>query len=318
MKRGKLLNIVENFFEPDGDLSYEYFNKGYSTKKWIITCKNKQYILKKIPTKNDLRAKFIMQIHEYLYENNMTVEIISTIDGGKILKKDGKFYIMLTKINTDFNNITNIEFAKLLAKLHSILNLYPSNIESVNIKNYKLFNFNELNNKTSKYREIIEFKYSILQKNKFLKKKINNKIIHGDFYEDNVLFEKKTNMFYIIDFDNTSYGSRSYEIISSGLKCCFNIDSEIMLENFLNYLKTYISHSCNVNLESFQDLYDFLEEAEFVIANDTYLIDDKNYNKKYTHRYIYFRFTLLKWYVENKVLIYNELKFFIYNGEYLK
>jgi hypothetical protein len=91
--------------------------------------------------------------------------------------------------------------------------------------------------------EVLDYKKKFIISNSRISSDFNlghDTIVHGDYHEQNVFFDKDDNISHIFDFEKTKVSSRHLELIRSMFLICFNHDYS--KENFKKaklYFDTY-------------------------------------------------------------------------------
>jgi len=177
-------------------LKIESLDKGYASSKWIIYTKDgNMYVLKQVNKQSIQRVDFILNVESSL--GDFCPEIILTKEDMLYYVKDNDIYYICEYIDfvdyvLDEDRLEKIGY--LLADLHKNLKTIKldKNVFLKNENNYddlleylKYYKDNEL----LEYVQIIEYKLNILNELKMENIDFNNldeQIIHGDFYQDNV------------------------------------------------------------------------------------------------------------------------------------
>ena len=128
--------------------------------------------------------------------------------------------------------------------------------------------------------------------------KYNNKIVHGDFYLDNII---KTNKLVCLDLDQTCIFPLQYEIYRAISMICYdkNFDDTKILYNIKNFLEGYK----NVYYITNEYLLDGLNLFNYISLNSLYCLDvddDISYAK--------YKFEMIKWLLSKKNSVINIIK----------
>ena len=254
-------SIIEDFYNIS-IIKKQSLSAGYTCKKWILTTKNSKYLLKEMVINELNRLEFINIVQNILSINNLSAKIIFTTDGSTYFIYDNNYYVLyeyIDGIHLDKQKLSfqeQYELGYLLGNIHKILNsIKIQNIEKYNTKclNMSSPNLDRINdlihlhvkkgNKEaimllrSKLKMLKEFNFENI-KQTYLK--YNNRIVHGDFYLDNII---KTNKLMCIDLDQTCIFPLQYEIYRAMSMICYDesLDDLKILHNIENFLKVYKS-----------------------------------------------------------------------------
>jgi len=285
-------------------LKIESLDKGYASSKWIIYTKDgNMYVLKQVNKQSIQRVDFILNVESSL--GDFCPEIILTKEDMLYYVKDNDIYYICEYIDfvdyvLDEDRLEKIGY--LLADLHKNLKTIKldKNVFLKNENNYddlleylKYYKDNEL----LEYVQIIEYKLNILNELKMENIDFNNldeQIIHGDFYQDNVLCVG--NQYKVIDFDQCCHFYREYEIMRAMFMLCVNTKNSIadILENMRNFVKGYLD---NNYIKSPIDAYNLYL---YVQANSLSSIRPGDNLNQLKHNFALKRFEILKILYENK------------------
>ena len=312
-------SIIEDFYNIS-IIKKQSLSAGYTCKKWILTTKNSKYLLKEMVINELNRLEFINIVQNILSINNLSAKIIFTTDGSTYFIYDNNYYVLyeyIDGIHLDKQKLSfqeQYELGCFLGNIHKILNsIKIQNIEKYNTKclNMSSPNLDRINdlihlhvkkgNKEaimllrSKLKMLKEFNFENI-KQTYLK--YNNRIVHGDFYLDNII---KTNKLMCIDLDQTCIFPLQYEIYRAMSMICYDesLDDLKILHNIENFLKGYKSvyHISNEYLLEGLDLFNYIS------LNSLYCLgidDDISYAK--------YKFKMIGWLIKNKGSIINIIK----------
>lgn len=311
--------IIEDFYNIS-IIKKQSLSAGYICKKWILTTENSKYLLKRMDINELNRLKFINIIQNILSINNLSARIIFTTDNSTYFIYNNNYYVLYEYIDGTQLNKQKLSFQEqyelgyLLGNIHKILNSTEiQNIENYNTKclNMSRPNIDRINdliclhikkgNKEaimilkSKLKLLKEFNFENI-KQAYLK--YNNKIVHGDFYLDNII---KTNKLMCLDLDQTCIFPLQYEIYRAISMICYdeNFDDLKILNNIENFLKGYKS----VYHISDDYLLEGLDLFNYISLNSLYCLgidDDISYAK--------YKFKMIQWLIENKDSIIDIIK----------
>lgn len=311
--------IIEDFYNIS-IIKKQSLLAGYVCKKWILTTQNSKYLLKEMAINELNRLEFINIVQNILSINNLSAKIISTTDGSTYFIYDNHYYVLYEYIDGTHLDKQKLSFQEqyelgyLLGNIHKILNSTKiQNIEKYNTKclNMSSPNLDRINdliqlhsrkeNKDaicllkSKLKMLKEFNFEKIEQTYL---KYNNKIVHGDFYLDNII---KTNKLLCIDLDQTCVFPLQYEIYRAISMICYDesFDDLKNLHNIENFLKGYKS----VYHISDEYLLEGLDLFNYISLNSLYCLgvdDDISYAK--------YKFKMIEWLIMNKDCIVNIIK----------
>ena len=311
--------IIEDFYNIS-IIKKQSLLAGYVCKKWILTTQNSKYLLKEMAINELNRLEFINIVQNILSINNLSAKIISTTDGSTYFIYDNHYYVLYEYIDGTHLDKQKLSFQEqyelgyLLGNIHKILN--STKIQSIEKYNTKCLNMSSPNldrindliqlhsrkeNKDaicllkSKLKMLKEFNFEKIEQTYL---KYNNKIVHGDFYLDNII---KTNKLLCIDLDQTCVFPLQYEIYRAISMICYDesFDDLKILHNIENFLKGYKS----VYHISDEYLLEGLDLFNYISLNSLYCLgvdDDISYAK--------YKFKMIEWLIMNKDCIVNIIK----------
>ena len=311
--------IIEDFYNIS-IIKKQPLSAGYTCKKWILTTEDSKYLLKEMTINELNRLEFINIVQNILSINNLSAKIICTVDDNMYFIYNNNYYVLYEYINGIHLDKQKLSFQEqyelgcLLGNIHKILNsIKIQNLEKYNTKclNMSSPNISRINDLIhlhvrkgneeaimilkSKLKLLKEFNFEII-KQAYLK--YNNKIVHGDFYLDNII---KTNKLMCLDLDQTCIFPLQYEIYRAISMICYdeNFDDLKILHNIEHFLKGYKSvyHISNEYLLEGLDLFNYIS------LNSLYCLgidDDISYAK--------YKFKMIQWFIENKDSIIDIIK----------
>lgn len=133
-----------------------------------------------------------------------------------------------------------------LAKIHKLMKVIPDNNLSGKLswpKKTEKFNINSIMNHHYIAREVVDFYLFVKGNSEFLNN-ISKQWLHGDFRVNNLVLNRQDGGFQLknIDFDNTSFFPRIYEIVRGFMCTVVNDKFPVNGSNlFDNYLDAYES-----------------------------------------------------------------------------
>ena len=314
--KNKIINDFYNIFI----IEKQPLSLGYACKKWILTTKDRKYLLKEMAVDKLNRLEFINVVQNILSSNNLSAKIIFTIDGRTYFTYNDKYYVLYEYIDGLHLNKQRLgsqeqyKLGELLGNIHKTLNSsIIKNIKNYDTKNLNMTtpNIDRINNlirlhvKTGNTEaiQILRSKLKLLKKVDFrsieqIYLKYNNKIVHGDFYLDNII---KTNKLVCLDLDQTCIFPLQYEIYRAISMICYdkNFDDTKILYNIKNFLEGYK----NVYYITNEYLLDGLNLFNYISLNSLYCLDvddDISYAK--------YKFEMIKWLLSKKNSVINIIK----------
>ena len=260
------------------------------------------YILKKIDRQTLERIRFILDVESHLKE--YTPEIIKTKQGLLYCLNGKDIYYMYKYIDADNINLnlkTLEDVGLFLATLHNEM-AKLNNKKSTFLKLEDNFDilceyldyYIETNNK--EYAGILKYKIEILKKmvyNNINFEKLNEQIIHGDFYIDNILYNE--GQYKIIDFDQCCYFYKEYEILRAMFMLCLNeINEEEIFEKMRIFIKGYCKNGFIISPKDAYMLYLYIQ------ANSLSSLKPEHRNDEEKNKFAQKRYKILKFLNENK------------------
>jgi len=194
-------------------------------------------------------------------------KLITNLEGNQHTYLDNSYLSIYSKIEgkiihgTEFNDISLSNTASYLSKIHSAP--FSSDLELLTTsKTIRPFSTVEYNAKQlldspkikikdqkikSTIKNLIEIKLQILNKfvNQNLEKNLLpcNWLIHGDFHNQNLLFDEENNLKGILDFENAHLGHPTEDIMHFiSLACCNTGYQGKNLEKASFFLQQYLSN----------------------------------------------------------------------------
>lgn len=241
--------------------------EGYLSNNQIIRNKSQKFFLKQYNQEHTIeKIEEIFKVSEFFYSNNIPI-VLPIINNLKQLyfQFNSNIYALFPFIESQSvsrNNIKKeniISLAETLAKMHLLsskgipiqinsyqktanrekfLNTYAEIMDVLESKK-QLNTFDKLALKNLKHKKLLVEKSSEIE-NQSISTYFNH-LLHGDYHEKNVFFDKLGNVEYIFDLDMTKIGNRLSELIRSMDFICLNTDYESTenLEKAKLYIHTY-------------------------------------------------------------------------------
>ena len=288
------------------------FSKGYASKKWNIIDKfGNSYILKRIDKQDKDRINFILKVQSKL--NDYSAPIERTLDNKLFIEIDNSIYYINKFLKSKDLTITESTISlcgEFLGKLHSEMqkiNIEYSEFLKIedNIEILKKYYEEHLKEGHDDYTSIIEYKLNILsninvKNNSF--DKLEKQIIHGDFYLDNILNTEEG--YKIIDFDQSCYFYKEYEILRAMFMLCLGDEKNI--NNIINKMNLFIEGYKKYNTLEYPTLA--YELYLYIQANSLSSINPKDYNNPMKKEFAKKRYNILKFLFTYKERIIEVLK----------
>jgi len=239
--------------------------EGYLSNNRIISNKKQKFFLKQYhPEYTIEKVNDIFKVSEFFSSKNLPI-IMPIKNNLKQLyfQIDSDIYalFLFVESNTvDRHHIKKeniISLAETLAKIHLLSSKgIPIQIDRYqNIANKEKFlnNYGKIMNVLKSKSELDEFDRLVLKhiehKKVLVEKSLDednqsisiyfNHLLHGDYHEKNMFFDKLGNVEYIFDLDSTKIGNRLSELIRSMDYICFDTYNEKNLEKVKLYINTY-------------------------------------------------------------------------------
>jgi Ser/Thr protein kinase RdoA (MazF antagonist) len=261
----------------------------YNDNVFKILFNGNLYILKLYNKIDYKRILFISCCQDYIYNSlGCTAEIIKTANEDNYLLYKNNSSIIIYKYIKGYqikyvHNDLYGSIGLFIAKLHRYLSYYneikgnpyylryPSNnyeyIDEL-ILNHEHFTGNIFYIKALKYKKDLLLNINKDNISKYYS--IKKQIIHGDIYLGNIIYEYNGNNKYIIDFDQSSYFPRIYELC----RAFFMIVNIKEKDKYLiDYLKYYLGGYCNEYGLSFKERKNIFEFYLWILLWDTYCFD---------------------------------------------
>lgn len=294
--------ILENYNIEVNKLSI--LDKGYASKKWKVdSCDNFSYIIKKINKQNIERMKFILNVQDKL--QNYSPKIIRTNNSNLFYSYNDNVYYMYKYVEAR-PVILNLQKLNEIGIFLSILHTNMKNIKIKKSSFIKIKNNRERLNYLLEYYikneyrdliDIINYKINVLNNIQITDvnfDNLNEQIIHGDFYIDNILFDGKN--YTMIDFDQCCHFYKEYEILRAMFMLCLDrgVNKKNILKNMKNFINGYYVNSViNSPIDAF-NLYLYIQANSLSGLN----IDEKDDDDR--RKFAVKRYKILRFLYENK------------------
>ena len=186
--------------------------KGTSRNTFLLKSKNKRYVLKlhDKEEKRDLQKKI-----NYLKKINSKKEITVNPINDKVLEFEdavGYYYEYFEGVHYTNAKIPNklFRFGEIVGEFSRVTKDLEPTIKSNSYEETAIRKSKEWVKKEGPYTDLIEKGLKLTEK--LRKKKYRSQIIHGDLHFDNVIYNKKTKEYRIIDVSTISKGILAREI----------------------------------------------------------------------------------------------------------
>jgi Ser/Thr protein kinase RdoA (MazF antagonist) len=236
---------------------------GLSTLNLIIKANGDEFVLKQYQEKNINKIEKLEKITFFLKKNNLPVVVPKkTLKGNYHLEVGNLFFVLYPKVNGHIlyeNSLTEkslINTAKLLQRFHGLDEPCPlaakKNILSLNkfLKNAqeckKLIFNNTLGAEIDDLSLHFVDKKTTLIKKAFRKKifqeeRYRNDLVHGDFHNENILFNANDEIACLLDFEEVHYGCGVKDLMQFiQLACCNTGYKEENLKKARIFLQAYL------------------------------------------------------------------------------
>lgn len=217
--------------------------KGYSSKKWIISENKNKYVVKVLSKEQYKNFPFALEIQNELMDYSS--KILKTFDGKLCLSYGDSILYISEFLNSELHKFTSHELGLFLGCLHKKM----SEIKYNRIVDYIEYNdnlsvINDLlcSNCSNEIKKTLELKKKILKsmkKEKIDFSKLNMQIIHGDYYDENILWVNGKCK--IIDFDQCCVFYREYELLRGFFISIFDSNKKVSenIEELSHYISGY-------------------------------------------------------------------------------
>lgn len=242
----KLLNKINLIYNLGSEVEFlSIVKKGFLSENYILKNKQQKFFLKKYRNFGLTRLKETHKVKKFFSDNEIPVIMpIITKSKKTFFAWNGSYYGLFPFINgrqIDVDKLNKKEMescAELLAKIHLVSETRCPRVvkersfgwdkkDSLKrakyildlIKNKKLQSV--FDKKVSKY---LLQKINLIQKNKIKYEDLklrNDHLIHGDFHEDNIFFDKKGGIMNIFDWDKNNQSPRVLELVRAMWFLCF-------------------------------------------------------------------------------------------------
>ncbi len=299
----KLTHFLSKILEEKYGLKNAIFIEkanGYSAQNYIVKVNSELFILKKYRSFNETEIVRIEEISLFLFENNISIVLpIKTIDSLLHFESNGYYYALFPKVQGKvlhepaFTPKVLDEAANLLNKLHCTTS--TCHLDLLTAKNIAKISFENKSEKIFALLEETSFKNSIDQltkdlieiKSKLFKQILinhnfdnflsNHDFVHGDFHNENLLFDSNQKITCLLDFEEVHYGNKLEDVAHFILISCFNSGFEkINFSNARQFLTTYMKISNTTNTEIQEAIYYLIGKfsSSFFLEEMLYITKD--------------------------------------------
>lgn len=216
----------------------EKVTKGSLSENHILADKNEKYFLKKYRFDNKERIEEIHSVKKYFVEGGIPVVLpIINKNQETFFLFDRGYFALFTFINEKqlergfLTNTAVISLGEMLGKIHLLgknsklpikERFKPWNkekaLEKIKAIELEIKKKNELNDFDKLALESIQTKKRLILSNSITYENLNlpsDHLIHGDYLDHNVFFDKNDKVSHVFDFEKTDYSPRMYELFRS-------------------------------------------------------------------------------------------------------
>lgn len=242
----KLINKINSIYNLDGEVKFlSVVKKGFLSENYILKNKERKFFLKKYRPFGLDRLKETHRVKKFFNKNGIPVIMpIPSKTGETFFKWANDYFSLFPFVDerqVKVNKINNNELescAELLAKIHllskekcpKLVNerglLWDTKISLE--KSKVILDFIKKKKAKAIFDKEIEkyllYKIKLINKNKINYKDLKLKsdhIIHGDFHEENLFFDKDGNIVGIFDWEKANKYPRVLEIVRAMWFLCF-------------------------------------------------------------------------------------------------
>jgi Ser/Thr protein kinase RdoA (MazF antagonist) len=286
MLDSKLQNLITKSYKEIQKISFiNKVTEGYLSHNYILTANNKKYFLKQYREK--YTEDFVKDIHKvinFFSKNNIpAVKPIEDINNQTFFIFNNRIYTIFPFINgiagnrKTLNKKSIISLASTLANIHLLstnnLPLQINSFEGPINRDYFLNTYPKIiyiiESKTDKKSfdklalQVLRLKKRWVDKSKNRLEEFDVKkdhLLHGDYHEKNVLFDKYGEVKYLFDWEKTEIGDRLHEVIRSMDYVC--LDGVYKKQNI---------DKARIYIQTYKQLYPFTKE-DFLLALEKYYL----------------------------------------------
>ncbi len=233
---------------------------GFSAENTFLRCDGVDYVLKCFRSDDEIKIQHIEASAKLLYENGLQVPLyIKNRNGQGYFEVCDRFYGLLSRVSgmtrhePDLDDVSLQEAGRCLASIHNITNysLIGRNPRPTLISNkiYPESIIEALENSPlnvavdAQTRNLLRIKGDIIKKYPSLIERgfsARISLIHGDYHNQNLLFNKDGTIAGLIDFELVDIGSPQRDIMSFiHLACCNTGYQPMNIEKVKSFLKGY-------------------------------------------------------------------------------
>lgn len=290
--------------------SSERVEKGFLSDNYFVFGDDNKFFLKKYRFENTDRIVEVHASKKYFANGGIPVILpLNTKDGTTFFQYEGSFYALFPFVDgrhVERGTLTDaaiISFGKMLGKVHLlgkesklvINDFFKIENEEKTMKKIedvlqKISEITSLSDFDRVALENVQMKKNLLLKNKMSFESLglnNDHLIHGDYLDHNVFFDKNDNVEWVFDLEKTQYAPRTYELFRSMVYGLLSADvTETDLSNARKYIDAYSSIypisadeiKRGVQLYFVKTIHGFWVEGEHYLKGNTrvdhFLFDD--------------------------------------------
>ncbi len=245
----------------------ERVQKGYLSENHVLSDGDIKYFLKKYRFNNEEKILEIHSVKKYFSDGGIPVILpLSTKEGRTFFSFGGEFYAIfpfISGMQTEGKNLADsgiISLAEMLGKMHlwgknsklSLKSVFkPWNkektLKEISLIEAEIQKISQPSDFDVEALKGIQEKKNFILENSLVCENFNlpsDHLIHGDYLEHNVFFDKNNRASHIFDFEKAEYSPRTQELLRSMMFIFFN--SGINEKDFKN---------ARLYIDSYSDIY---------------------------------------------------------------
>ncbi len=244
--------------------SFSRVDKGFLSENYILVSDKNKFFLKKYRFDNAEKIREIHSVKKYFSEKDIPVILpIPYMENKTFFELNDSFFALFPFVESGqfergaLPNNSIVSLGKFLGKIHLAGKNSDLKIESffkVASKEKMLEKIGNILIEINKKNELNEFDKMALQSMNMKKELILSSVfnlespiidlshlIHGDFLEGNVFFDKNGNVEYIFDFEKSCYSPITFELFRMIFYCFLNNPYEENLKKAKLFFESYLS-----------------------------------------------------------------------------
>ena len=260
----QLLKKIKDIYSLSETISAEKVEKGFLSENYKISTRDKDYFLKKYRFEDKGKIQEVHSSKKYFSEGGIPVIMpIETKDERTFFEYGGSYFALFPFVSGlqpergDFSNEMIISLGKTLGQIHLLGRKSPLKMKRVFSgwdKEESLQTAQFIEDKLSKVEDksdfdvlaqkVVAFKRELIEKNNINFSDLHlesDHLIHGDYLDQNVFFDKEGSIKYVFDFEKTKLEPRTQELFRSATYSFLDTDfDEISIKNVKLYIKSYL------------------------------------------------------------------------------